>query len=196
MKIPPQFQNHYWAGFKFCPVCAAPYGEDSFDEKYTCFRCTTCHFVFYQHSSPLAVLIIPQHGNIEKIVLGKRNIEPHKGKLDIPGGFHQYHEKASDAALREGRSETGLTNLEIKEPFGSYISGTTVGGKIHSLAVSVFIAHTVDTYTLAKALAGHDRDDEMTHIAFHSVHTLKREDMAFHTDFEIIQDYLEKRITF
>jgi len=54
-----------------------------------------------------------------KILFSVRGIEPHKNKIDLPGGFLQFDEQPVSAAKREIQEETGLT-LHKLEPVAAY----------------------------------------------------------------------------
>ncbi|MEM5801968.1 MAG: NUDIX hydrolase [Candidatus Aenigmatarchaeota archaeon] len=55
----------------------------------------------------------------KKIVLIRRNKNPWKGKLSLPGGFVEWGETVEQAAIREAKEETGL-NVKIKKLLGVY----------------------------------------------------------------------------
>ncbi len=55
----------------------------------------------------------------KKILLIKRNKEPWKGKLSLPGGFVEWGESVEEAAIREAREETGL-KIKIENLLGVY----------------------------------------------------------------------------
>ncbi len=48
-----------------------------------------------------------------KILMCKREKEPYKGKLNLVGGKVENNEKELEAAYRELREETGITNKDI-----------------------------------------------------------------------------------
>jgi ADP-ribose pyrophosphatase YjhB (NUDIX family) len=54
-----------------------------------------------------------------RLLLGRRAIEPAKGRWDIPGGFVQIDESAEEAARREVREETGL-EVALRSYLGSF----------------------------------------------------------------------------
>jgi len=60
------------------------------------------------------VIFTIQSGSL-KVLLIKRKIPPFKGKLAIPGGFVLPNEDLEDAAMRELREETGVSDLYLEQ---------------------------------------------------------------------------------
>lgn len=88
--------------FKFCPSCAST--DFTFPENRR-FLCNTCGFTYY-HNIAAAVAIVFTFE--DKILFAVRNIDPDKGKLDLPGGFIDPNETAETAACREIEEELGI----------------------------------------------------------------------------------------
>jgi NADH pyrophosphatase NudC (nudix superfamily) len=88
--------------FKFCPSCAST--DFTFPENRR-FLCNACGFTYY-HNIAAAVAIVFTFE--DKILFAVRNIDPDKGKLDLPGGFIDPNETAEKAACREIEEELGI----------------------------------------------------------------------------------------
>src|SRR2546422_9928409 len=67
--------------------------------------CARCRFVFYLNPKVVAATIPEQDG---AILLTRRSINPGSGLWTFPGGFVDFGETVTDAAMRESFEETGL----------------------------------------------------------------------------------------
>ena len=88
--------------FRYCPVDGTPLDEPGKDEG---SRCGTCGRSWYRNSSPVAGCVIVRDG---KALLTVRGVEPHEGKLDLPGGFLLNGEHPIDGLKREIKEELGI----------------------------------------------------------------------------------------
>ncbi|MDQ4026059.1 MAG: NUDIX domain-containing protein [Actinomycetota bacterium] len=88
--------------FRFCPVDGTPL-EDPDKEGGT--RCPSCGRSWYRNSSPVVGCVVVRDGRALATV---RGIEPHKGKLDVPGGFLLNGEHPVDGLKREIEEELGI----------------------------------------------------------------------------------------
>lgn len=91
---------------RYCPLCGAdlaraPVPPEQKEEAV----CSACGFVFYLNPKVVAGTIPVEDG---RILLVRRNINPAKGKWTFPGGFVDWGETVTGAALRETLEETGL----------------------------------------------------------------------------------------
>jgi 8-oxo-dGTP diphosphatase len=91
---------------RFCPLCGAGLARETVPpdhgEQAVCSR---CRFVFYLNPKVVAGAIPEQDG---KVLLTRRSIDPGRGLWTFPGGFVDFDEPVTDAAIRETREETGL----------------------------------------------------------------------------------------
>jgi ADP-ribose pyrophosphatase YjhB (NUDIX family) len=55
---------------------------------------------------PVTIVLVPVD---DGLLLVRRNIEPHKGKLALPGGYIDMGESWQEAGAREVMEETGIT---------------------------------------------------------------------------------------
>ena len=91
---------------RFCPLCAtpltrAPVPPDQREQAV----CPACAFVFYLNPKVVAGTIPVQDG---RVLLTRRSINPGRGLWTFPGGFVDFGESVTDAAVRETLEETGL----------------------------------------------------------------------------------------
>jgi ADP-ribose pyrophosphatase YjhB (NUDIX family) len=91
---------------RYCPLCAAALVREAVppDQREQAV-CSTCRFVFYLNPKLVAGTIPEQDG---RILLTRRSINPSRGLWTFPGGFVDFGETVTDAALRETFEETGL----------------------------------------------------------------------------------------
>jgi len=72
------------------------------------FLCDDCGFTYY-HNIAAAVAIVFTFE--DKVLFTVRNVDPDKGKWDLPGGFIDPNETAEEAACREIKEELGIEIL-------------------------------------------------------------------------------------
>lgn len=95
--------NKQQSFFKYCPNCSS---QNVINQNNFKLHCSNCDFVLY-HNIAAAVAIIFTYQ--DKVLFTVRNVDPDKGKLDLPGGFIDPNETAEEAACREISEELGLT---------------------------------------------------------------------------------------
>jgi ADP-ribose pyrophosphatase YjhB (NUDIX family) len=94
------------ATIRFCPLCGAslvrePVPPDHREQSV----CSRCRFVFYLNPKVVAGTIPERDG---QVLLTRRSINPGRGLWTFPGGFVDFGESVTDAAMRETLEETGL----------------------------------------------------------------------------------------
>jgi 8-oxo-dGTP diphosphatase len=91
---------------RFCPLCAGALAVEAVppDHREQAV-CTRCRFVFYLNPK-LVAGTIPERD--DRLLLTRRSINPGRGLWTFPGGFVDFGETVTDAAVRETFEETGL----------------------------------------------------------------------------------------
>ncbi|OLR95451.1 NUDIX domain-containing protein [Actinokineospora bangkokensis] len=89
-----------------CATCGSPYPPGTGWPK----RCPTCGDTAYRNPLPVAVLLLPVDtaDGGDALLVVRRDIDPGRGLLALPGGFIDFGEAWRDAAARELREETGV----------------------------------------------------------------------------------------
>jgi ADP-ribose pyrophosphatase YjhB (NUDIX family) len=84
-----------------CSFCGAGFSADSPWPR----SCTACSQTTYLNPLPVAVVLLPVG---EGVIVIRRNTEPQKGTLTLPGGYIDAGETWQEAASRELLEETGI----------------------------------------------------------------------------------------
>jgi len=87
--------------YSHCPYCGSPFGSHLAWPR----RCSSCGNTSYMNPLPVAVMLVPVE---EGVIVVRRNIEPQKGTLTLPGGYIDFGETWQEAARRELLEETGI----------------------------------------------------------------------------------------
>ncbi|MGI5157391.1 NUDIX domain-containing protein [Microbispora sp. CA-102843] len=67
--------------------------------------CQECGNTSYLNPLPVAVMVLPVD---DGLLVVRRDVEPHRGLLALPGGFIDIGESWQQAAVREFHEETGV----------------------------------------------------------------------------------------
>jgi 8-oxo-dGTP diphosphatase len=73
--------------------------------------CPGCGETTWRNPLPVALLLVPvdhEDGRRPGVIAVRRDIEPARGELCLPGGFIEYGETWEEGAARELREEAGL----------------------------------------------------------------------------------------
>jgi NADH pyrophosphatase NudC (nudix superfamily) len=84
-----------------CSYCGTAFQEDQPWPR----TCQNCGRTTYLNPTPVAVVLLPVGDGLLTV---RRNIEPRKGMLALPGGFIMLGESWQEAGAREVLEETGL----------------------------------------------------------------------------------------
>lgn len=95
--------THPFNVFRYCPKCSSPRFEISGNRSLRCPDCGLHYFI--NSTAAVAALVGDENDNL---LLTTRGVEPHIGKLDLPGGFIDPGETAEEAVVRELYEELGL----------------------------------------------------------------------------------------
>jgi mutator protein MutT len=149
---------------KFCPRC----GSANFPATGSrSFKCGDCSFNYFANTSAaVAVLLFNEKG---ELLFTRRAIDPHFGKLDLPGGFIDPGETAEQAAIREIQEELGIEIHSLKY-FCSYPNEYIFSG---------FSVYTLDLAFLAKTESLHQMTamDDISSFEFYKPQDVNMEEL-------------------
>lgn len=104
--------------FSYCPMCASALIEKDIDHVRRP-ACPECGFIQFRNPVAVALVLIQWR---EKVLLGKRNIEPGKGLWGFCGGYMELDETPPEAAIREAKEEANL-DIQLGNLIGIYSGG-------------------------------------------------------------------------
>jgi 8-oxo-dGTP diphosphatase len=103
---PASWQKTTLIQYSHCSYCGTPYPEGLSWPR----TCTGCSEITWRNPLPVAVVLLPVRTGAGRsgLVVVRRDIEPARGQLALPGGFIEVGETWQEAAVRELREETRL----------------------------------------------------------------------------------------
>lgn len=168
---------------KFCPRCGSAHFPATGSRS---FKCADCSFNYYVNSSAaVAVLLFNEKG---ELLFTRRAIEPHFGKLDLPGGFIDPMETAEQAAIREIQEELGIP-VHSLQYLCSYPNEYIFSG------LSVF---TLDLVFLAQTESLHEMTamDDISSFEFHKPQHVDLEELPSVSMKNIIKELILREGTY
>ncbi len=94
--------------FHFCRRC----GEKLTHLQKHVYQCKNEHIIFANPTPANAIVII---NDKNEVLVSVRKIDPHKGSLDLPGGFIDEAETIEESVHRELEEELGITKQDYTE---------------------------------------------------------------------------------
>jgi len=151
---------------KFCPKCSgSAYVKN--DKKIVCAKCG--FELYFNTAAAAAALIFDKEGRLMVI---RRNHEPQKGLLDLPGGFVDFGEDGETAIKREVFEELGI-DVEVT---GYYRSIPNI------YMYRDILYHTLDLFFSCrtnKELSSVIHNDEISEILFKFPKDISEDEIAF-----------------
>lgn len=168
---------------KYCPRCGSPNFPATSNRS---FKCVDCSFNYWINASAaVAVLLFNERG---ELLFTRRAIEPHFGKLDLPGGFIDPMETAEQATIREIQEELGIEIHSLKYfctfPNEYVFSGYTV----FTLDIA-FLAQTEQLNNM-KAM------DDISSFEFYKPHDVVLEELPSISMKNIIKELIKREGTY
>lgn len=168
----PDNKDDETKAMKFCPNCAMPMvGRQLHGRERP--ACPACGFVHYAGPKVAVGVMLEREG---RLVLGRRTIDPGKGRWSFPSGYVDLGESTVEAAAREVKEETG---------FDVVLTGLVGVYSTPSRPV-VFIVYSGEIVGGAEAPC-----EEVEEMGLFEPGSLPP--LAFDHDPEIVRDWLERR---
>lgn len=157
--------------FKYCPNC-----KNKVQREDNYFKCSSCDFLMYRHSSATASALPIKDG---KVLLAIRGEEPFKGKPDIIGGFCEYGEHPKKTVIRETKEETNL-DIKITDILGIYMD---------EYSYNENVVKTLNTVYVVKIVGGElEAKDDVASLDWYDMDKLPIETISFNSQRKTLRD--------
>ncbi|MFH1652948.1 MAG: NUDIX domain-containing protein [Pseudomonadota bacterium] len=164
---------------KFCPYCGSEKFKFRNDLSFICTKCDKELFI-NAASSVVAVIYDDQR----RLLFCTRGRDPHKGMLDLPGGFIDPGETAEIALHREMKEELGK-NVISHSYLGSYTNEYPYGGLTYYTLDLVFECK-LDSYENISAM------DDVSAVEFISPETVDIDSIGSESIKNIVKSIIKK----
>ncbi|MBS9768843.1 MAG: NUDIX domain-containing protein [Flavobacteriaceae bacterium] len=165
--------------FKHCLRCgsgAVTYSKDN------ALYCNACKFQYFVNSATAVALLITNEKG--ELLLTKRAFEPHKGSLDLPGGFVDIGESAEEAVQRELQEELNIQPSKMRYiasyPNEYVYSGLTV------YTLDMAFGCEIANFTTIKA------NDDVIDFAFYPLDTIDLDKITLKSIRRIVEDFIKR----
>ncbi|NML58562.1 NUDIX hydrolase [Chryseobacterium cheonjiense] len=166
---------------KYCPSCGKESLNWDGEKKWSC---PECNFTLYNNVAG-AVAVVIRFEN--EIYLTKRNRDPKKGKLDLPGGFVDPRESAEETCKRELfeelQLEVDISNLK----YLTSLPNVYQYKEIDYNTIDLFYEYKVQEKFQVKLDIS-----EISAAVWISLQELNPEDLAFDSQKKFFADYIRK----
>jgi len=170
-----------WRQCSSCPRCGSRV-ESGPAERANPFRCAACGFVlFFNAASAVAGLMVDADG---RMLFIRRERDPARGKLGMPGGFVDPGESAEEALRREVREEVGLEVREVRY-LASFANHYPYAGVTYP-TLDLFFTCAAEDASRARAL------DAVAAIEWHEPSSVDPAEIAFDSMRAALRAYLRR----
>jgi ADP-ribose pyrophosphatase YjhB (NUDIX family) len=164
-------------GWRYCPRCQSALEGDE-----RRVECPECGFVAYGGSPvPTATAVVVDADG--RVLLGRRAVEPDRGKWDLPGGFIEDGEHPLEALHRELREETAL-EVEPLEFLGIWMDkyGYDSGAE-----------NTLNLYWEARVVSGDEQAaDDVAELRWFAPAELPWDELAFECNEQVLSAWIHR----
>lgn len=164
--------------FQFCPRCGAAVQTNG-----NPLQCTACNFTYF--FGPVTAVAGVVTDGAGRVLFLRRQKDPGKGKLGLPGGFVDAGESVEEALMREAFEEV---NLQVKrtEYLASFPNSYTYQGAIVAVT-DVFFTCEVETF---ETMTADDTEISGWHFCEPDASTL--DEMAFESNRKAVQAFINR----
>ena len=165
---------------KYCPSCGKESLNWDGEKKWSC---PECNFTLYNNVAG-AVAVVIRFEN--EIYLTKRNRDPKKGKLDLPGGFVDPRESAEETCKRELFEEL---QLEVDISNLKYL--TSLPNVYQYKEIDYNTIDLFYEYKVSEKFKVQLDISEISHAVWIPLDELNSEDIAFDSQKKFFESYLQ-----
>lgn len=160
--------------FTHCPRCGASEGEARTIKQ---FVCRACGFEYFQNAAAAVIAVLRDSEG--RVLFTRRERDPAKGKLDLPGGFVDPLETVETALARETLEEVGV-EIASATFLASFTNRYEYKGVTYYTIDLAFVCTPASLDTLAA-------QDEVTDALFLPLDSLNLDEIGFESVRNIVR---------